>query len=883
MQMIERIEVAKQEIKQKLLDYLLDQGIKVDQYHRLHCINPMHPDKHPSANIFPGSSAPLVFCHSCGTVADTFTAATLLENKPASGPEWLTETLYYLAKKLNIDIPEIELSDEERREMDAYRAYQDAAGIIVSGKLSAKTKAKLDFYMWNSNVQKDLGIGGVESFQAYKHQMTSVLKHDPELLRQIDLLNPGIFHEKNLIFTIKDERGNPVGFGARDLDYETLIAEYDALDPEEKKMAFRPSKYINTKQDNPIYRKGSRLFGLHRAVAKKDVRKIYVFEGYSDASTAINAGLNSSVALGSTRLSEDHVALLKRLKIDHIIFVLDADEAGTKGTEANLHMIEQYFGGHPGLKVQIVDLPPGSDDPDKFIRENGLKAFHDLAPKDIFQWRLERAVQKGEDRILLAEKTVPFIANETNPIRQHLYTEQLSEISGIPAHTLAEALRQITDAKESQASAELNSIGTRLLKQLQQDPSKVGSILPAFTTQVELVSSRFQKNINVKTILDYLDDLFEEFEDPNIESMLKTGWPIWDKVFGGIPRGGAFVGVPGKPNSGKSSLLCNLAGRLLDFNPECKVLYHTVDDNLKLFTPRLLSTRFQVSTNLFTNAGKMLKSKAKIRSMDGRLVQFEEIYNDARVWLKNYVSQERICPIDINFAVATLPSLERQIKRLRESYPDAALVVFMDNFHLYQDTQNRDGEISTRAMSMACKTLVNRYNVTIIATMELPKQALQPGQRPRLINIKGSSGMSYDANVNIGVYNDLKDFRENAALTWNDSKQGQDGNMEYVRKPILEMVFDKSKVNSFDGNIYYRMDPDSGNLMEESESAQIDWAKKAHDSESNRPLPYKKNVGVYVPKTKAATADYKLEDSSGTTVEIFKHLQEDAGMKELLT
>src|SRR6185437_14734244 len=131
---------------------------------------------------------------------------------------------------------------------------------------------------------------------------------------------------------------------------------------------------------------------------------------------------------------------------------------------------------------------------------------------------------------------------------------------------------------------------------------------------------------------------------------------------------------------------------------------------------------------------------------------------------------------------------------------------------------------------MGFKTVVNTYDVCLIATMELPKGALKPGERPRMINIKGTAGAAYDSSGNIGVYNDLKDFREESELVWNDPKDGK-------IKPVIELVFDKSKLfNGFDGNIYYKFHPESGYLEEIPEAEQQGWTDKASKEKQRRSI-----------------------------------------------
>jgi hypothetical protein len=184
-------------------------------------------------------------------------------------------------------------------------------------------------------------------------------------------------------------------------------------------------------------------------------------------------------------------------------------------------------------------------------------------------------------------------------------------------------------------------------------------------------------------------------------------------------------------------------------------------------------------------------------------------------WTREKVENELFIPEDISTLAPTLPALENRIKAFRQKYPERKLVVIGDNFHLYDLPGSQDGESKTRNMSMFVKGLCNKYHTTIMMTMELPKSALLPGVRPRVRAIKGTSGIAYDSSLNIGVYNDSKDFNESAKLI--DLRPTEyDPSTGYIpyHRPILELVFDKSKVNSFDGVIYFRMEPRSGRMDE---------------------------------------------------------------------
>ncbi len=164
------------------------------------------------------------------------------------------------------------------------------------------------------------------------------------------------------------------------------------------------------------------------------------------------------------------------------------------------------------------------------------------------------------------------------------------------------------------------------------------------------------------------------------------------------------------------------------------------------------------------------------------------------------------------------------LRDLRKQFPDRPIVAFADNFHHYDCRQGgpSEGEGKVQYLARYAKDLAIRHHATLIMTMELPMWALKPGVRPRISTLKGSTAMAYEASANIGVYNDLKDFGQKSMLVWEDKNELEeyelpDGTKQKrpVKKPVIELVFDKSKIfKGFDGTIYYHLDPGSGRYQE---------------------------------------------------------------------
>lgn len=858
---LSKYNTAKDQLREYLVAYLESQGRHLSGKKLFSCINPEHEDSDPSCGIVPESHGRYFHCFGCGCTGDIFTAAYFLEGRQLSGAAFIHENLKYLADTYGVDVPIEEPNPEEQYEMDTYRAYRDAGQVVLFSKFGDRVEAKLAEYGWSKEIRQALGVGSVGSYEDFIYRMKKQHGWSDAFLKEVDLHRKGMFNENNLIFTVKDENGNPVGFACRNLLYEEQRKEYESAkaailattpeDSEDRKQALdslkHPSKYINSMEHangetavrNHIYQKSKRLYGLHRA--KKYTPPLYVFEGYSDCVTAVNAGLQTSCAIGSTSFTRDHLELILGLGIKHIVFVLDADDAGEAGTDRFVKLLEECVGGHIGLRVEIIAMPAGTDDPDNYIRKmGGLKAFRQLERTDIFGWSLFKAVKNGEDPTSLAERMVPLIVNDQSNFVRIRKAEQLAKATGLSQDVVWREVTRLVDSELSQINEEKTLIAQQAAKQLQMRPLEADSILASTIEKIDKVQSR-KNGYSVSNTMRYIEEIKTQQEADHTMVELKTGWPLFDKWVGGIPRSECFVTVPGKMNQGKSSFLSNLCWRLIDNNPECIVLYHTIDDTMPLFLPRVWASKlqgFEFEESKYGDDGRKTGWYSNDFKKAGYTLEhfdtFGEVYQQAQAWTTEMIEHERFIPEDISTLAPTLPALENRIKAIRQKFPERQLVVMGDNFHLYDLPGLQDGESKTRHMSMFVKGLANKYHATIIMTMELPKTSLLPGVRPRVRAIKGTGGISYDSSLNIGVYNDIKDFGETGKIheTDHDHYDPSTDTKPYYR-PVIELVFDKSKINSFDGVIYFDFEPRSGRFDECGLEKQLEWRTKANEAKAS--------------------------------------------------
>jgi DNA primase len=226
-----------------------------------------------------------------------------------------------------------------------------------------------------------------------------------------------------LMFPIYDVRGDPVGFGARQLDGE-------------------PPKYLNS-PETPIYHKSQLLYGLNWAkseIVRAD--ESVVVEGYTDVIAMHLAGLPVAVATSGTALGEDHLDLLRRFS-NRVVLAFDADEAGAGAADRGF---ERSVPGDLDLRVAV--LPRGRD-PADLVSEGDTsaleKAIVDSVP--LLQFRIERELAKfdldeAEARAKAVGAAARLINLHPNPVVRHEYAVLVSRRTGVDVDVVESSIRR---------------------------------------------------------------------------------------------------------------------------------------------------------------------------------------------------------------------------------------------------------------------------------------------------------------------------------------------------------------------------------------------------------------------------------------------------------
>ncbi len=332
-------------------------------------ICPFHDEKTPSLSIDPGRG--LFHCFGCGKSGDVFTWV-----QETQGVDFPT-ALEILARRVGITLTESpgEQRRRGRRELlvaavgDAVAFYHER---LKTGDDAGSARSYLRGRGYDGAVVDQFSLG--YSPPAWDTLVTHLAAkgHEPVTIQQAGLGSRSTHgrlidrFRGRLMFPITDLRGDPVGFGARDLEGDG-------------------PKYLNT-QETPIYHKSRLLYGLDRAkseIVRGD--RAVVVEGYTDVIAFHLAGHPMAVATCGTALGEEHLDLLRRFS-SRVVLAFDSDAAGTG---AALRGFDRSVPGD--LDLRMARFPDGRDPADLLqegLGDSLITAVEESVP--LLQFRIDR-------------------------------------------------------------------------------------------------------------------------------------------------------------------------------------------------------------------------------------------------------------------------------------------------------------------------------------------------------------------------------------------------------------------------------------------------------------------------------------------------------------
>jgi DNA primase len=376
----------------------------------------------------------------------------LMEQEHYSYPE----AIRYLAKKYNIEIEEIEQTDEQKQHADERESMflvseyaseyfhkillEDPQGkaiglsYFVERGYTEETikKFKLGYSLdeWEAFTTEALNKG--YNLKYLESTGLTIVKQDsqnPNNNKQFDRF------KGRVMFPIHSMSGRVLGFGGRILNNDKKAA-----------------KYLNSPESD-IYHKSNVLYGIHYAkqtIARED--NCYLVEGYTDTITLHQCGVENVVSSSGTALTGNQIRLINRLT-KNITILFDGDAAGIRASLRGIDLILEQ-----GMNVRVLMFPNG-DDPDSYakkVSKEDLKDYLENNSQDFINFKVSLLMEEAKNdpvkKAGLIRDIVISISKIPDRIQREVYIQECSRIMDISENVLFNELAQIDNKSKREAS-----------------------------------------------------------------------------------------------------------------------------------------------------------------------------------------------------------------------------------------------------------------------------------------------------------------------------------------------------------------------------------------------------------------------------------------------
>ena len=313
---------------------------------------PFHNEKSPSFHVSP--SKQLYHCFGCGAGGNVFTFLMNYENYT------FQEAIEVMAKRAGVNLPEIEYSEEVRKEADQksliLEINKEAARYFYYQLRMKQGKIGYDYLINRGLCEDTIKKFGLGYSNKTSNDLVLYLKSKGYTEEQIVKAGLASASEKyglqdkfwnRVIFPILDINHRAIGFGGR------VMGEGNP-------------KYLNS-PETIVFDKGRNLYGLNLARTSRK-NNIILCEGYMDVISLHQAGFTNAAACLGTAMTQGQANLLKRYT-NQVILTYDSDGAGTKAALRAIPILKSV-----GMTVKVLNLKPYKD-PDEFIKNLGADAF----------------------------------------------------------------------------------------------------------------------------------------------------------------------------------------------------------------------------------------------------------------------------------------------------------------------------------------------------------------------------------------------------------------------------------------------------------------------------------------------------------------------------
>lgn len=414
---------------------------------------PFHGEKTASFSV--DGERQLFYCFGCKAGGDVFHFVSEIERCSFS------EAVQLLADRAHMDVPEMEESEEYRRQKSQRErlmlANRTAARFYHEMLFKPEGAASLAYLRrrgLSDAVIRRFGLGAApEAWSA----LTDYLVKEGFSLEELRLAGLTVVKEpekgpdgkpgkrrafdmfrNRAIFPIIDMYGNVLAFGGRALGDQQ-------------------PKYLNT-SDTPIFNKRKGVYAANLLRKQRHLERVILVEGYMDVVSLSQFGVEGVCATLGTALTNEQAQLMRRFA-PQVYLGYDGDSAGQHAILRGLGILEEE-----GIPARVLDFPDGLD-PDEYIRRDGLEGFKKLPAISPAAYRLRRLraeidLSSAEGRIAYAREAAKVLS-PLDPVERESFLKELTVQTGFSRETLLEQMNLTpaapAPAQETQRPARLRT------------------------------------------------------------------------------------------------------------------------------------------------------------------------------------------------------------------------------------------------------------------------------------------------------------------------------------------------------------------------------------------------------------------------------------------
>ena len=380
------------------------------------------------------------------------------------------ESIEALAARAGMEVPYENNSSVSTEKNPIYEALQIATDIFEKNLANSDSSEHVRNYILkerkiSSEVCKKFSLGyASKSWDALSKEMLGKgITEDILIKAGLAKKNKDnklfdVFRDR-LMFPIKDRKGRVVGFGGR------------VMNPDDQ------PKYLNT-GETPVFQKSRELYGLFEALEfRKDLKEIYVVEGYMDSIAMYEHSMTNSVATLGIATNRFHIQKLLQI-VNEIVFCFDGDDAGRGAAWGALKNVLPSI--TDGTEIKFLFLPEG-EDPASLLEKNSVESFKELSKNSnlLSEYFIERLTQVSEVTSLekkasLASKAMELLSTMQESSIKRLLEGEVSKITGLDTKDLKTQSKTINypnrankgaiqDTDKKDKSFETTGLGSKIL------------------------------------------------------------------------------------------------------------------------------------------------------------------------------------------------------------------------------------------------------------------------------------------------------------------------------------------------------------------------------------------------------------------------------------